>query len=81
MPLKATGQHDSVAHICLVLLMLLWVAAADWGLDPDVPTVADYLQEIDYATHLLGKWHLYAPTPLASCHAIPYLAIIMQPLL
>jgi arylsulfatase A-like enzyme len=44
------------------------MAAADWGLDPDVPTVADYLQELDYATHLLGKWHLYVHTPLASCH-------------
>lgn len=33
-------------------------AAADWGLDSDTPTVADYLKELDYSTHLIGKWHL-----------------------
>ncbi|MCT4623829.1 MAG: sulfatase-like hydrolase/transferase, partial [Schleiferiaceae bacterium] len=31
---------------------------ADIGLDPNVPTMGDFMQELGYETALFGKWHL-----------------------
>jgi len=33
-------------------------ALADIGIDPSVPTMGNYLQDLGYETALFGKWHL-----------------------
>lgn len=35
-----------------------WVQPGKKGLDPEVPTIADYLKKAGYRTCIVGKWHL-----------------------